>query len=78
MQTYCAIFTSPSLAETMNADEDEDDDNPQQQSKRQKTSSQKKATKSNVTTILNMDGRITGRSIAYAAVLVSNYWSPHF
>ncbi len=32
---------------------------------------QRKATKCNVANILGMDGRVTPRSIAYAAVLVS-------
>ncbi|KAF8867594.1 hypothetical protein BD779DRAFT_1685585 [Infundibulicybe gibba] len=50
LQTYCAIFTSPSSAEGF------DDET--------------KATKNNVATLLNMDGRVTGRSIAYAAVLL--------
>ena len=33
--------------------------------------SQKKATKKNVASILGMEGQVTPRSIAYAAVLVS-------
>jgi hypothetical protein len=35
-----------------------------------KSCRQKNATKSNVTSLLNMDGKVTGRSIAYAAVMV--------
>ena len=40
--------------------------------KKQRTAAQKKATKSNVASLLNMDGKVSGRSIAYAAVLVSD------
>jgi hypothetical protein len=35
-----------------------------------KTASQRKATKSNVATLLRMDGKVTPRAIAYAATLV--------
>ena len=38
--------------------------------KKQRMPGQKKATKSNVASLLNMDGKVSGRSIAYAAVLV--------
>ncbi|KAF9046647.1 hypothetical protein BJ165DRAFT_1527721 [Panaeolus papilionaceus] len=68
VQTYCAIFTSPTSAEAF--DEEETEDGPVK--KKGKTSaSQKKATKSNVATILHMNGVVTPRSIAYAAVLLA-------
>ena len=38
--------------------------------KKQWTAGQKKATKSNVASLLNMDGKVSGQSIAYATVLV--------
>ena len=38
--------------------------------KKQRTAGQKKATKSNIASLLNMDGKVSGRSDAYAAVLV--------
>lgn len=65
LQTYCAIFTSPSSSEAF---EEETEDGPSR--KKQKVTSQKKATKSNVATLLRMEGKVTPRSIAYAAVLV--------
>jgi len=65
LQTYCAIFTSPSSSEAF---EEETEDGPCR--KKQKTASQKKATKSNVATLLRMEGKVTPRTIAYAAVLV--------
>ena len=64
---YSNIFTSPSSSESF-SDEDENGDARKQQ---RLTNSQRKATKCNVANILGMDGRVTPRSIAYAAVLVS-------
>ncbi|KAF9045028.1 hypothetical protein BJ165DRAFT_1527958 [Panaeolus papilionaceus] len=66
VQTYCAIFTSPTSSEEF--EQDESEDGPSR--KKVKTSSSKKATKSNVATILRMSGRVTPRSIAYAAVML--------
>jgi hypothetical protein len=43
--------------------------------KKQRTAGQKKATKSNVASLLNMDGKVSGRSIAYAAVLVCDLFT---
>lgn len=64
-QVYCAIFTAPSSSEGFG---DENDDGPAR--KKHKSGRQKNATKSNVASLLNMDGKVTGRSIAYAAVMV--------
>jgi hypothetical protein len=65
LKVFCAIFTSPSSADGF---EEETVDGPAR--KKQRTAGQKKATKSNVASLLNMDGKVSGRSIAYAAVLV--------
>jgi hypothetical protein len=67
LQTYCAIFTSPSSSEAF---EEEMEDGPCR--KKQKNTTHKKATKSNVATLLRMEGKVTPRTIAYAAVLVSS------
>ncbi|KAF8179434.1 hypothetical protein BJ912DRAFT_855623 [Pholiota molesta] len=66
LKTYGAIFTSPSSSEAFDAE-----DEGGQARKQRRTSSQKKATKSNVATLLHMEGRVTPRSIAYAAVLLA-------
>ncbi|KAF8177216.1 hypothetical protein BJ912DRAFT_1045759 [Pholiota molesta] len=63
LQVYCAIFTSPSSAEGIE-EEDLDEGPPRKKHK------SAKATKSCVSSLLNMDGKVTGRSIAYAAVLM--------
>jgi len=68
-QTFCAIFTSPSSSEAFDVEESEQGPS----RKKQQTASQKKATKSNVATLLRMDGRVTPRSIAYAATLVRSF-----
>ncbi len=65
-QTYSNIFISPLSSESF-SDEDENGAARKQQ---RTTNSQRKATKCNVANILGMDGRVTPRSIAYAAVLV--------
>jgi hypothetical protein len=67
-QVYCSIFTSPSSSEGF---DDENDDGPAR--KKHKSGRQKNATKSHVASLLNMDGKVTGRSIAYAAVMVHTY-----
>ena len=65
-QTFCALFTSPSSSEAF--DQQESEEGPSR--KAMKTASQRKATKSNVATLLRMDGKVTPRAIAYAATLV--------
>ncbi|KAF9031049.1 hypothetical protein BJ165DRAFT_1535541 [Panaeolus papilionaceus] len=67
VKTYCAIFTSPTSLEEF--EQDESEDGPSR--KKVKMSASKKATKSNVATILHMSGRVTPRSIAYAAVMLA-------
>lgn len=68
-KTFHAIFISPSV------DEDYFDDAAESGShaKRQKTSTQRyqARSKSNVSDLLRLNGKVTGRAIAYAAVLVS-------
>ena len=70
-QVYCSIFTSPSSSEGF---DDENNDGPAR--KRHKSGRQKNATKSHVASLLNMDGKVTGRSIAYAAVMVRPLFLP--
>jgi hypothetical protein len=65
-QTFCAIFTSPFSSEAF--DEQESEEGPTR--KKQKPASQKKATKTNVATLLHMEGKVTPRAIAYTATLV--------
>ena len=66
-QTYSNIFISPSSSESFI---DADENGAARKKQRTASNSQKKATKRNVATILGMEGRVTPRSIAYAAVLV--------
>ena len=66
LQTYSSVFISPSSSESFS---DEDENGAARKQQRQ-TNSQKKATKCNVANLLGMDGRVTPRSVAYAAVLV--------
>ncbi|KAF9533408.1 hypothetical protein CPB83DRAFT_782959 [Crepidotus variabilis] len=65
LKTFCAVFTSPTSSEDL---EEPEDDVPAR--KKRKTSSQKKATKTNVAGLLRMEGKVTPRAIAYAAVLL--------
>lgn len=64
-KVYCSIFTSPSSSEGF---DEENEDGPAR--KKHKSKRQKNATKSHVASLLNMDGKVTSRSIAYAAVMV--------
>lgn len=66
-QTFSNIFISPSSSELF---VEADENGAARKKQRVASDSQKKATKSNVATILGMEGRVTPRSIAYAAVLV--------
>ncbi|KAF9043142.1 hypothetical protein BJ165DRAFT_1405518 [Panaeolus papilionaceus] len=65
VQTYCAIFTSPTSSEEF--EDGESEDGPVRKKVKAKF---KKATKTNVATILHMSGNVTPRSIAYAAVML--------
>ena len=73
-KTFSNVFTSPSSSEAF---VDADENGAARKKQRTASNSQKKATKRNVATILGMDGQVTPRSIAYAAVLVSPFfrWS---
>lgn len=67
-KTFHAIFISPSV------DEDHFDGEPENgHPKRQKVSEQRyrPCSKSNISDLLQLNGRVTSRAIAYAAVLVS-------
>jgi hypothetical protein len=68
-QAFHAIFISPSIEEDQYSD-DMADSPPHQ---KWKISHDKAQTshKSNIATILNMNGEVTGRAIAYVTVLVS-------
>ena len=70
-QTFCALFTSPSSSEAFDEQESEEG----LSRKKQKSASQKKATKTNVATLLHMEGRVTQRAVAYAATLVRSFIS---
>lgn len=70
LQTFCAIYTSPTSSESFHT---ETDDGPSR--KKDNTDGQKKATKSNVATLLHMEDKVTPRSIAYAATIVSTLTS---
>ena len=65
-KTYSSIFISPSSSESF----DDEDENGSARKKQRTSTSQRKATKCNVANILGMNGQVTPRSIAYAAVLV--------
>ena len=68
-QTFCALFTSPSSSEAF--DEQDSEEGPSR--KKMKMASQKKATKTNVATLLRMDGKVTPRAIAYASTLLCSF-----
>ncbi|KAF9053255.1 hypothetical protein BJ165DRAFT_1523966 [Panaeolus papilionaceus] len=68
VKTYCVIFTSPTSAQCF---EDEETEEGPVRKKGKSSVSQKKATKANVANILHMNGTVTPRSIAYAAVLLA-------
>ena len=66
-QTFSSIFISPTSSELFI---DKDENGAARKKPRLASNPRKKATKSNVASLLGMDGRVTPRSIAYAAVLV--------
>lgn len=67
LQVYKAIFTSPSSAKDVL---EEDDDENMPPAKLRKTSSSSKPVRRNVASKLHLNGKVTPRSIAYAAVQV--------
>lgn len=70
IQVYKAIFTSPSSARDVSEEEDNTENMPP--AKLQRTSSKKKpqAVRRNVASKVNLNNKVTPRSIAYAAVQV--------
>ncbi|KAF9054747.1 hypothetical protein BJ165DRAFT_1399912 [Panaeolus papilionaceus] len=68
VKSFCVIFTSPTSADSF--EDIESEDGPVRKKNRQSTS-QKKATKANVANLLHMNGIVTPRSIAYAAILLA-------
>lgn len=68
IQVYKAIFRSPSSARDISEDEDGAENMPP--AKSQRTLSGKKPTRRNVASKVNLNDKVTPRSIAYAAVQV--------
>ncbi|KAF9056174.1 hypothetical protein BJ165DRAFT_1522119 [Panaeolus papilionaceus] len=68
VKSFCVIFTSPTSADSF---EDVESENGPVRKKSRASASQKKATKANVANLLHMNGIVTSRSIAYAAVLLA-------
>lgn len=67
LQVYKAIFTSPSSAKDASEEENEENMPP---AKFSKTSSSNKSVRRNVASKLNLNDKVTPRTIAYAAVQV--------
>ena len=70
IQVYKAIFTSPSSARNISEDDDNAENMPPA-AKSQRTSSGKTPMRRNVASKVNLNDKVTPRSIAYAAVQVS-------
>jgi uncharacterized protein DUF6698 len=72
IQVYKAIFTSPSSARDVSEEEDNADSENLPPAKLRRTSSRKKpqAVRRNVASKVNLNNKVTPRSIAYAAVQV--------
>jgi hypothetical protein len=68
IQVYKAIFTSPSSARDISEEEDGAENMPP--AKSQRTLSGNKPTRRNVASKVNLNDKVTPRSIAYAAVQV--------
>ena len=71
LQVYKAIFTSPSSAKYVSEDDDDENMPP---AKLRKISSSNKPVRRNVATKLHLNGKVTPRSIAYAAVQVCLFY----
>lgn len=69
IQVYKAIFTSPSSAKDVSDGEDNDENAPP--AKSQRTLSGNKSVRRNVASMLQLNNKVTPRSIAYAAVQVN-------
>ncbi|KAL1711753.1 hypothetical protein EV715DRAFT_297736 [Schizophyllum commune] len=72
LKTVCLIFTAPSSSDTVDDDDGEEEASESSPSKKHKDNAGK-ATKSPVATLLHMNGEITPRAIAYAAILMLFY-----
>ncbi|KAF9551239.1 hypothetical protein CPC08DRAFT_715112 [Agrocybe pediades] len=71
VRTYCALFTSPSSANKFEAIESESGPvRKKHKSSLDPSQPSRPVTKANVATLLRMEGNVTPRSIAYAAVLL--------
>ena len=68
LQVYQSIFTSPSLAKDILDEEDDAENMPPTKSR--KTSSNNKFVRRSVASKLHLNGKVTPRSVAYAAVQV--------
>ncbi|KAF9529567.1 hypothetical protein CPB83DRAFT_893380 [Crepidotus variabilis] len=79
VKAYCAIFTSPSSADAF---EEESEEGPAR--KRRRVDAQKKITKSTVADLIGMEGKVTPRTIAHAAVMLAfnltncEHWRPSY
>lgn len=71
LQVYKAIFTSPSSAKYVSEDDDDENMPP---AKLRKISSSNKPVRRNVATKLHLNGKVTPRSIAYAAVQICLFY----
>lgn len=69
IQVYKAIFTSPSSAKDISEDSEDNAEN-MPPAKSQRTCSGKKPVRRNVASKVNLNNKVTPRSIAYAAVQV--------
>ena len=72
LQVYKAIFTSPSSAKGL-PDEEEGDENAPPPAKSPRGSSRKKTVRRNVASKVQLNNKVTPRSIAYAAVQVNPF-----
>ncbi|KAF9551242.1 hypothetical protein CPC08DRAFT_715116 [Agrocybe pediades] len=71
VRTYCALFTSPSSANDFEAVESESGPvRKKHRSSLDPSQPSRPVTKANVATLLRMEGNVTPRSIAYAAVIL--------
>ncbi|PPQ81607.1 hypothetical protein CVT26_013569 [Gymnopilus dilepis] len=83
VKVFRAIFTSPSSAADVIDDTESDDDaDPETVRPRKKARTsrnrKKKPTQRTVASILKMDGKVTPRAIAYAAVMTGERWDPTY
>ncbi|KAK0442561.1 hypothetical protein EV421DRAFT_1736078 [Armillaria borealis] len=68
LKVWCAIFTSPSSAEDIDDTENNALDSSEPPTKHKRAS--KKSTRGNVATLCRLEGQVTPRTIAYAAVML--------